>query len=88
MIDSDDFSFRLELKDTPLTRRGNLSTVNSIYDPLELESRILLQGKQILKQMYELGKNWMMICQMTLGWNGKNGEHESSLYEMSHSRDV
>lgn len=58
LIDSDEFNFRLELRDTPLNRRGILSTVSSIYDPLGLISPILLQGKQILKEICELGKGW------------------------------
>ena len=33
-IENDAFKFRITLKDKPLTRRGILSTVSSIYDPL------------------------------------------------------
>ena len=33
-VESDTFQFRLVLRDRPLTRRGILSTINSVYDPL------------------------------------------------------
>ena len=55
-VENDEFSFRLELKDTPLSKRGILSTVSSIYDPLGLVAPILLQGKQILKEI--CGLDW------------------------------
>ena len=35
-IEIDSFKFRIILKDRPLTRRGILATVCSIYDPLGL----------------------------------------------------
>ena len=41
-IDSDTLQFRVEMKDQPLTRRGILSTVSSVFDPL------ILVGKSIL----------------------------------------
>ena len=33
-VESDKFGFRITIKDKPLTRRGILSTIGSIYDPL------------------------------------------------------
>ena len=33
-VESDTFQFRIVLGDRPLTRRGILSTINSVYDPL------------------------------------------------------
>jgi len=49
--ENDCFSFRTELKDTPLTRRGILSTVSSIYDPLGLATPFLLTGRRILQKL-------------------------------------
>ena len=48
-VESDELHFGAELKDRPLTRRGILSTVSSVYDPLGLRSPFLLQGKRILQ---------------------------------------
>ena len=33
-VESDSFMFRVDLQDKPLTRRGILSTVSSVFDPL------------------------------------------------------
>ena len=32
-LESDMFSFRIVIKDQPLTRRGILSSISSVYDP-------------------------------------------------------
>lgn len=56
---SDDFQFRVTVKECPLTRRGVLSTAASIYDPLGFVAPFILLGKQILQQ----------ICQDKVGWD-------------------
>ena len=50
-VESDVFQFRISLKDKPFTRRGILSTVSSIYDPLGFAAPFLLQGKRILQDL-------------------------------------
>ena len=40
-IESDSFHFRIQLTDTPLTRRGIISSISSIYDPLGLVAPFL-----------------------------------------------
>ena len=57
-VESDEFHFRAELKDRPLTRRGILSTVSSIYDPIGLIAPFLLQGKRILQGICKDGAQW------------------------------
>ena len=47
-----------DLPDKPVTRRGILSTVSSLYDPLGLVSPFTLQGKQILKRLCCEGGGW------------------------------
>ena len=42
-IEPDKFGFRITIKDKPLTRRGILSTIGSIYDPLGIAAPVLLQ---------------------------------------------
>ncbi len=57
-IENDTLNFRITLKDLPLTRRGILATVSSIYDPLGLVSPLLLHGKRILQQIVADNKSW------------------------------
>ena len=57
-VESDTFQFRISLQDKPLTRRGILSTVSSIYDPLGFISPVVLAGKQILQQMCSEDSDW------------------------------
>ena len=40
---------RLTLKETPLTRRGVLSAISSIFDPLGIAGLFVLTGKRILQ---------------------------------------
>ena len=57
-IESDSFKFRIALKDRPLTRRGILSSVSSLYDPLVFIAPVVLAGMQILQQMCVDGAHW------------------------------
>ena len=57
-VQSDHLQFRVELADRPLTRRGILSTVSSIYDPLGLVAPFVLQGKRILQAICQDGTHW------------------------------
>lgn len=44
-VEKDSFQFRITVKDRPCTRRGILSTVSCIYDPLGFVTPLLLEGK-------------------------------------------
>ena len=57
-IQSDSFQFRLELKDRPCTRRGILSTIGSIFDPLGFIAPLLLEGKGIIQDLCRCGVDW------------------------------
>ena len=57
-VESDTFQFRIVLGDRPLTRRGILSTINSVYDPLGFLAPVLLIGKQILQCMCREKADW------------------------------
>ena len=50
-IESDTFNFRIELNDKPCTRRGILSTISSIYDPLGFIAPVVLVRKNILQDI-------------------------------------
>ncbi len=57
-IESDTFQFRIVLNERPPTRRGVLSTISSVYDPLGFISPFILVGKQILQQMCKDQTDW------------------------------
>ena len=57
-ISSDKFQFRVEVKEHPFTRRGVLSTVASIFDPLGFVAPFILMGKQILQRMCQDKMDW------------------------------
>jgi hypothetical protein len=60
--ESDKFCFKIAIiKERPSTRRGILSIMSSIYDPLGLLSPVILSAKFILQELYRL----------KLGWDGK-----------------
>ncbi|XP_020556659.2 uncharacterized protein LOC110014220 [Oryzias latipes] len=70
-VSSDNFQFRVTIKEHPLTRRGVLSTVASIYDPLGFVAPFVLRGKQILQQ----------LCQDKVGWDHPMPEELKSQWE-------
>ena len=57
-VESDTFGFRVILKDKPLTRRGILSTICSIFDPLGMAAPFLLTGKKILQDLCRTKLDW------------------------------
>ena len=57
-IESDILQFRVELKDQPLTRRGILTTVSSVFDPLGILAPLILVGKTILQELCRDGADW------------------------------
>lgn len=58
-VDADTFQFKISLKTQPCTRRGILSVVSSVYDPLGFLAPVILPAKVILQE----------LCRKTLGWD-------------------
>lgn len=58
-IESDSFTFNVQPKQQPLTRRGILSMVCSIYDPLGFLTPFTLTAKLLLQQ----------LCKVNIGWD-------------------
>ena len=57
-IESDTLQFRIIVQDKPLSRRGILSTVSSVFDPLGLVAPFILMGKRILQELCRDGVGW------------------------------
>lgn len=82
-VASDDFQFRIIVKERPLSRRGVLSTVASIYDPLGFVAPFVLIGKKILQQM----------CRERVGWDEPlsddlRSQWEAWLLDLSNLADI
>lgn len=50
-LDTDSFTFRVSQEEKPLTKRGILSTVNSLFDPLEFAASVTVGGKNIMREL-------------------------------------
>ncbi|XP_032230538.1 uncharacterized protein LOC116614060 [Nematostella vectensis] len=55
---TDRFEFAIVLPDKPCTRKGTLSTVSSIYDPLGFVAPLLLDSKSLLQELCRLDADW------------------------------
>ena len=58
-VESDTFGFKITVKDRPATRRGILSVVSSVYDPLGFAAPFTLPAKTLLQD----------LCRKNLGWD-------------------
>ncbi|XP_041470151.1 uncharacterized protein LOC121419759 [Lytechinus variegatus] len=57
-IEMDSFIYKIQPKPKPLSRRGILSIVSSIYDPLGYASPFVLRGKMILQELTRKKLSW------------------------------
>ena len=56
-VENKTLGFKVNLKGNPLTRRGVLSVLSSIYDPLDFGAPFL-KGNQIIKRLCQLNLKW------------------------------
>ncbi|XP_063408738.1 uncharacterized protein LOC134692218 [Mytilus trossulus] len=57
-VNTDNFLFQLSSENKPITRRGILSTINSLYDPLGFLAPVILQGKLLLRKIVSETVDW------------------------------
>lgn len=57
-LESDAITFRVSSTEKPYTRRGILSTVNSLFDPLGLVAPVTIQGKLLLRKLTAGTTDW------------------------------
>ena len=62
-IEKDTFSFKINLDRKPITKRGLLSMISSIYDPLGYAAPFVLEGRQILQRLCNKNVQWDEIVQ-------------------------
>ena len=57
-VESDTLGYRVTDKDKPVTRRGILSKVSAVYDPMGMVGPVTLKAKQILQELTRLKLDW------------------------------
>lgn len=57
-LESDSFSFQVSHEEKPFTKRGILSTVQSLYDPLGFMAPITVQGKSLVRELSSKEYDW------------------------------
>ena len=60
-VETDSFSFSVNIQEKPLTKRGLLSLTSSIYDPLGFVSPYVLNAKLLFQT----------LCRRNIGWDEK-----------------
>ena len=57
-LKDDTFLYRLSLEEKEYTRRGILSTINSLFDPLGCVCPVLIKGKILLRELMQHTTDW------------------------------
>ncbi|XP_052063923.1 uncharacterized protein LOC127703909 [Mytilus californianus] len=57
-LQSDNFTFQVSLDNKPFTRRGVLSVINGLYDPLGFAAPVTIAGKLILRETMKESTEW------------------------------
>ena len=50
-LEKDTFTFSVDIGDKPFTKRGVLSVINSLFDPLGITAPVVIRGKMLLRAM-------------------------------------
>lgn len=57
-LERDTFTFRVTVNEKPFTRRGVLSTINGLYDPLGFAMPVTIAGKLLLREAMNQPLDW------------------------------
>lgn len=57
-LQEDFFTFKVNIGEKPFTRRGVLSSINSLFDPLGFVAPVTIAGKAILREAMTSGLDW------------------------------
>jgi hypothetical protein len=57
-LESDTFLFHILTDNQPFTRRGVLSTINSIFDPLGFLAPVIIDGKLLMRHLVGCTSDW------------------------------
>ncbi|KAI4829460.1 hypothetical protein KUCAC02_023500 [Chaenocephalus aceratus] len=57
-VTTDKFTFQVSRAEKPYTRRGVLSTINSLYDPLGFAAPVSIKGRALLRELTTEACEW------------------------------
>ena len=57
-LGKDAFTFNLCLQSQPFTKRGVLSTINSIFDPLGFVTPAVITGRMLMREIFTTSESW------------------------------
>ena len=57
-VEKDAFLFKVRVPHQPSTKRGILSAVSSLYDPMGFVCPVTLEAKEILQKLWKLNLGW------------------------------
>ena len=57
-MNNDTLCFKTKIEEKPKTRRGILSTINSIYDPLGFRAPVIQPFKSLMQRLGNLNLDW------------------------------
>ena len=57
-LTNDTFGYNIKMKEKPPTKRGVLSTLSSVYDPLGVAGPTILKARLIIQELFRLKVGW------------------------------
>lgn len=57
-LESDSFTYRLSKEERPFSKRGLLSTINGIFDPIGFVAPVVVSGKILMRETLRGSYNW------------------------------
>ena len=85
-LEADTRGFKIAVKEKPLTRKGMLSTLSFIYDPLGLGAPFLLKGKQMIQALCAQNFRWDDKVPQDIGNDWKKWSNQLNLLNPHISR--
>ena len=72
-VEKDAFLFKVREPHQPPTKRGILSAVSSLYDPMGFVCPVVLEAKKILQRLWKLNLGWDDLVPEDLQASGTSG---------------
>ncbi len=83
-VQNDNFTFKISLSDKPPTKRGILSTLSSIFDPLGIVSPFILKARKLVQELFRIKIPWDDKIPPALEAEWENWKRDVPNLEMIH----